>query len=78
MKGNNQTNGTFPKGLVEVLLYLLRLATGKFDGTIELRFEAGNVVHLTEHKSLKPDSLPTPDNLRSNHDNPFVHETSNF
>jgi len=77
MKGNTQSNCGFPKGIAEALLYLLRLATGKFDGTITIGFEAGNVVHLTEHRSLKPDSLPTPDNLRSNHDNPLIHEPSN-
>ena len=66
MNGNTQSNSGFPKGIVETLLYLVHLATGKFDGTIELRFDAGNVVHLTEHRSLKPNSLPTPDNLRSN------------
>ena len=66
--GNTQNNCEFPKGIAETLLYLLHLATGKFDGTIELRFEAGNLIHLTEHKSLKPDSLPTSDTLRSNYD----------
>lgn len=68
MSGNTQNNCEYTKGLVEVLLYLLRLAAGKFDGTITIEFEVGNISHLTEHRSLKPDSLPTPDKLGSNYD----------
>ena len=68
MEGNFQNNWEVRKGIAEALHYLRRLASGAFYGTVELRFEAGNVVHLIEHRSLKPDLLPTPDNLRSNDD----------
>ena len=68
MNRNTQSNCEYPKGIVETLLYLLRLATGKFDGTITIGFEAGNISHLVEHRNLKADPLPTTDHLRSNYD----------
>ncbi len=53
------------KGVSESLRYLEVLADEGFYGSIEIRFEAGNVVHLVEHRSLKPESLETSDKLRS-------------
>ena len=65
---NTRNNCETRRGVAEVVPYLRRLATEAFYGTVELRFEAGNVVHLIEHRSLKPDALTTPDNLRSKDD----------
>ena len=56
------------KGVRETVAYLQNLSSGGFYGTLEVRFEAGNVVHLAEHRSLKPFSLTTPDKLRSNNE----------
>ena len=55
------------KGVHETLGYVQRLAGDGFYGTLEVRFESGNIVHIIEHRSLKPFSLRTPDKLRSNH-----------
>jgi hypothetical protein len=54
------------KGIRASLEYLKTLAQDEFYGTLEIRFEAGNIVHLVE-RSLKPESLETSDKLRSNH-----------
>ena len=53
------------KGISESIDYIQKLASEEFYGTLELRFEAGNIVHLNEHRSLKPHSLKTSDKLRS-------------
>lgn len=56
------------KGISESLDYIQHLASEEFYGTLELRFEAGNIVHLLEHKSIKPYLLMTSDKLRSRND----------
>jgi hypothetical protein len=56
------------KGISESVDYIQHLADEEFYGTLELRFEAGNIVHLTEHKSMKPYLLKTPDKLRSSYE----------
>ena len=53
------------KGICETIDYIKQLASEEFYGTLELRFEAGNIVHLNEHRSLKTHSLKTSDKLRS-------------
>jgi hypothetical protein len=50
-------------GIKESLEFLQRLSAERFYGTLELRFEAGNIVHLIEHRSMKPTFLTTPDKL---------------
>jgi hypothetical protein len=55
-------------GVQESLVYIQRLAADGFYGTLELRFEAGNVVHLVEHRSLKPLSLQPSDKPRIDHE----------
>jgi antitoxin component YwqK of YwqJK toxin-antitoxin module len=46
--------------------YLQRLESQRFYGTVELRYEDGKLVHLVEHRSLKPSNLS--DKLRGNHE----------
>jgi hypothetical protein len=46
--------------------YLKQLEVQRFYGTVELRFEEGKLVHLVEHRSLKPSNLS--DKLRGDHD----------
>ena len=60
------------KGITEALAYLRDLASCDFFGTVELRFEAGNVVHLVEHRSFKPHSLAKPEKLESHDGTPFT------
>ena len=55
-----------PSGLSETLRFLESLAYANFYGIVEVRFEAGNVVHLTEIRSMKPYSLAIPETLESN------------
>lgn len=62
------TKLNIPKGLRETIAYIESLAHSEFYGTLELRFDAGNIVHLTEHKSMKPYLLKTSDKLRSTYD----------
>jgi hypothetical protein len=47
------------------VVHIERLAIEGFYGTLEVKFEAGNIVHLVEHRSLKPCSLETSDKLKS-------------
>ena len=68
---NEQEQKNHPTGLKESLGFIQRLAAEGFFGTVELRFEAGNVVHLVEHRSLKPTSLTTPDKLECANGSPI-------
>jgi len=58
---NQRTHKPYSEGIKESLEFVQSLAAEKFYGTVELRFEAGNIVHLVEHRSLKPTSLTTSD-----------------
>jgi len=61
---NNVANR--PSGLRETLLLLEHLACARFYGRLEVKFEAGNIVHLTETRSMKPYLLAIPEILESN------------
>ena len=56
-----KTNTTF------AVDYLKQLESRGFYGSVELRYEAGKLVHLVERRSLKPNNLP--DMLGGNYDN---------
>ena len=58
---SRQTYSPGSTGIKESLQFIERLSSEGFFGTLEVRFEAGNIVHLVEHRSLKPCSLNTPD-----------------
>ncbi len=60
-------NSEARKGVGQTLRHLRHLSSAGFYGTLEVRFEAGHVVHLTEHRNLKPNSLETPETLESIH-----------
>ena len=65
---NQQTYKPQPAGIKESLDFVQRLAAEGFYGTVELRFEAGKIVHLFEHRSLKPTSLNPSETPEAPHD----------
>jgi hypothetical protein len=46
--------------------YLRKLADQRFWGTVKLQLQAGEVIHLTEERSLKPNQLEP--EYRRNHE----------
>jgi hypothetical protein len=51
-------------GLEDSLSYITQLSAKEFYGTVELRFEAGRIVLLVEHRSIKPETLQLSEHLR--------------